>query len=537
MVAMKKQKTSNKDRISDLPEHLTHQILNYLPINDAAATAILSSSWKNLWLTLPCLRLTEGFYSIRQNNPTISHEQILNSVNNIYTRMSKCGVNYNNITLEELKLHIPILDLNPNTYYVSESLTTQVNNLLVRAVNDFRVKKLNFSIGQLDDYNSELNFTGTYLPISSLGSWKQDNITELKLRGCMLNSCVETRWSTVRCLCLRFVTINQRVLDSITSNCSVLESLKLEFIWGEHGIEMDVLHASCLKRLVTLCIVVGQKNLFKRIELDNPNLEHFEFDEQSGDDGSCVIHDLASSKGLIELNIVNAIITDEQLRMIISYSHFSKLRKLFLSRCDGLRNVQVSNSFLESIELIFIHSLCPVEEMETIDVPALQYLCTSPYIPRFKLHLKWYHRNEHNDSFEYENLIKFLGNFNVAGDTVNHLELQFTEILPSEVISYYVVPADIRQTISCSPLHSVKDLKINYVAYSWKEDDKFDGLIDGLLWLACPKTIIIKLFQQRDHVMVDSKELKEDVCSITGRIVILANELFQTDVGDIAYEK
>ncbi|XP_010666558.2 putative F-box/FBD/LRR-repeat protein At5g25850 [Beta vulgaris subsp. vulgaris] len=320
-----------KDRISKLPEHLICEILNHLFTHEAAATTFLSSSWKNLWLTLPHLTLAESFFgnSIK-HIPKISNEQLLSSVDHLLTRRSKWGVHNYNITLEKLILHIPTLDLNliiDNN--IPESLTCVVNNLLVRAVNEFRVEKLDFSIGESNDYSSEPKFEGTHLPIS-LCSWKLDNITDMKLRGCMLNSFVETRWSTLRCLCLRFVTINQRVLDSITSNCTVLESLKLEFIRGEHGIERDVLHASCLKRLVTLCIVVAQKNLFKKIELDNPKLEHFEFDEQSGDDGSCFIHDLASSKGLIELNIVNAIISHQQLRRIITHSYFSKLRKLFL---------------------------------------------------------------------------------------------------------------------------------------------------------------------------------------------------------------
>ncbi|XP_010666552.2 F-box protein At1g60400-like [Beta vulgaris subsp. vulgaris] len=333
-----------QDRISELPEHLRCEILNHLFTHEAAATTILSSSWKNLWLTLPHLRLAESFFgnSIK-HIPKISNEQLLNSVDHLLTRRCK-------FTLEELTLHIPTLDLNLMIYDVPESLTCMVNNLLVRVVNEFRVKKLDFSIGESNDYCSEPKFEGTHLPIS-LGSWKQDNVTELKLRGCMFTSFVETRWCTLRCLSLRFVTINQRVLDSITSNCSVLESLKLEFIWGEHGIEMDVLHASCLKRLVTLCIVVAQKNLFKKIELDNPKLEHFEFDEQSGEDGSCVIHDLASSKGLIELNIVNAIITVAQLRRIISSSYFSKLRKLFVSRCDTSKHDDEAVQFFNTARM------------------------------------------------------------------------------------------------------------------------------------------------------------------------------------------
>ncbi|RZC90343.1 hypothetical protein C5167_031055 [Papaver somniferum] len=47
------------DRISELPESITHHILSFLPIKRAASTTILSKRWNNLWLSLPVLDFTE----------------------------------------------------------------------------------------------------------------------------------------------------------------------------------------------------------------------------------------------------------------------------------------------------------------------------------------------------------------------------------------------------------------------------------------------------------------------------------------------
>ncbi|XP_021769459.1 F-box/FBD/LRR-repeat protein At2g04230-like [Chenopodium quinoa] len=189
-VAMEKD-TINEDRISELPEHIRHHIISYLFSKEAAATAILSRSWKNLWLTLPCLRLEESFFSIfeHQNQSSdhseiISHQQfLLNKVDDIFTRRSKCTSNGEIMILEELKLHIPTLNLTNTTYKISESLVCLVNKLILRALNEFRVKKLNFSIGNWKDYHYE-SFDGTNLPISCLTSWDHQVIlTELKRGG------------------------------------------------------------------------------------------------------------------------------------------------------------------------------------------------------------------------------------------------------------------------------------------------------------------------------------------------------------------
>ena len=51
------------DRISNLPVNLKDLILERLPLHDAARTAVLSKSWRNVWETHPVLVFDDVFFS------------------------------------------------------------------------------------------------------------------------------------------------------------------------------------------------------------------------------------------------------------------------------------------------------------------------------------------------------------------------------------------------------------------------------------------------------------------------------------------
>jgi hypothetical protein len=48
-----------EDRISNLPDGILHHILSFLPVKSIAQASVLSTRWKYLWATLPCLDFSE----------------------------------------------------------------------------------------------------------------------------------------------------------------------------------------------------------------------------------------------------------------------------------------------------------------------------------------------------------------------------------------------------------------------------------------------------------------------------------------------
>ncbi|XP_031121046.1 uncharacterized protein LOC116024294 [Ipomoea triloba] len=53
---------AGEDRISELPVGILDNILGFLPIQEAARTVILSSSWKDIWFSLTKLNCCHGFF-------------------------------------------------------------------------------------------------------------------------------------------------------------------------------------------------------------------------------------------------------------------------------------------------------------------------------------------------------------------------------------------------------------------------------------------------------------------------------------------
>ncbi|KAJ4915708.1 FBD-associated F-box protein [Raphanus sativus] len=60
-----------RDRISELPECLITKILSYLPTKHSVKTSVLSTRWKNLWLTVPSLDLNRADFRYREEGHVV----------------------------------------------------------------------------------------------------------------------------------------------------------------------------------------------------------------------------------------------------------------------------------------------------------------------------------------------------------------------------------------------------------------------------------------------------------------------------------
>ncbi|KAJ9558782.1 hypothetical protein OSB04_013396 [Centaurea solstitialis] len=94
---------AEKDRISDLPQHLIGSILERLPIEDAIRTSILSKSWRYRWTTITVLLFDEQFSKKFVENEAFGRNGFIRIVNDVLM--------LHNGPISKFSLHIPRIDL------------------------------------------------------------------------------------------------------------------------------------------------------------------------------------------------------------------------------------------------------------------------------------------------------------------------------------------------------------------------------------------------------------------------------------------
>ncbi|CAF2082977.1 unnamed protein product [Brassica napus] len=90
------------DRISELPEPLLTHILSYLPTKHSVKTSVLSTRWKNLWLSVPSLDLNCDDFPYREDEVVLSFFDRLLEFNPDL-RLLKLKVKCGNFEIEGLK--------------------------------------------------------------------------------------------------------------------------------------------------------------------------------------------------------------------------------------------------------------------------------------------------------------------------------------------------------------------------------------------------------------------------------------------------
>ncbi|KAJ1279408.1 hypothetical protein BS78_04G154200 [Paspalum vaginatum] len=71
----------NSDRISGLPEELRSKIISYLNAEEAVRTSILSSIWKDMWMIMPQILLSdESCFGYTESSPEIARSKFITLV-------------------------------------------------------------------------------------------------------------------------------------------------------------------------------------------------------------------------------------------------------------------------------------------------------------------------------------------------------------------------------------------------------------------------------------------------------------------------
>jgi len=179
-----------KDRISDLPDPLLHQILSLLPTKDAAATTILSKRWNPLFLSQLMLRFDDHSFT---------------------DHFAFRKFFYSFISMRDKSLPIFSFHLNCRYSFIHNN---DFNNL-VYAVITSRVENLSINL---------CHFTQTTLPSFILTT---KTLTSLKLKRVTLKEVTFVDLPSLKVLHLEFVTFKcPEYFIKLLSGCPILEELE-----------------------------------------------------------------------------------------------------------------------------------------------------------------------------------------------------------------------------------------------------------------------------------------------------------------------
>ncbi|KMT08378.1 hypothetical protein BVRB_6g140570 [Beta vulgaris subsp. vulgaris] len=220
-----------RDLLSDLPLSISEIILTMLPIRDAVRMSTLSTKWRYRWASLPQLIFCENCVS-PSSDKSVLEKRLIKFITH--------ALLLHNGPIHKFKICTSLLQSCPDIDQW----------LLVLSRND--VRELTLELGD-----------GEWFRVPSC-LFSFNKLTLLELCRCELDLPVGFKGF----LCLRTLTLNQvlvspEAIESLITNCPLLESLTLSYY---DGLDLNI----CAPNLKYLCL----EGEFKEICLDdNPMLE------------------------------------------------------------------------------------------------------------------------------------------------------------------------------------------------------------------------------------------------------------------------
>lgn len=331
------QNVDSADRISQLPDHIIHQILASVRCKkDVARTCILSKRWRDIWTSFDNLVFDQRNFVSQESQEVFR--------NYVYTTMQS-RVDQN-VYIQKFTLHL--------TYYnpgEGDHVDGWINAAIGRNITDL---DLHLPIRRRKPYN---------LPETVFAA---KSITSLRVYGCRLGTCSDIKVSQLQKLCLGELKVDEQMIENLISSCPLIEDFRLIYCSGLKTLELSNLPK--LKR-VDLHFCRG----LKKVELLAPSLEIFWY--QGKKSVPCKIN-LSECRSLKSLTLEDATLKDEQIQTHLS--SFPLLESLELRKCN-VKNITISGFRLK--KLIFRDCRRLVEaDIDTPNLLSLEYKgCKMPF--------------------------------------------------------------------------------------------------------------------------------------------------------------
>ncbi|XP_031249312.1 FBD-associated F-box protein At1g66310-like [Pistacia vera] len=495
--------------ISDLPEHIIHNVLSLLSTKDAARTTVLSKRFRLAWTSFPIIDL--DFTEFRNN---IAIDQFLDFVRDSLQRRAPniCVEKFRLLVVlrsmeadnridgaisyaiehkvKELDLHLLHTNNFNDLYYKLPSVLFSVDSVKVLKLKGFNLETLDLEKFPLIEELSLISCAGLnnlrvsngqlkILEVKSCGGLLQIDISKSNLRSFSFTGKHSGGGEYENC------QINPADCHSLT-NLAIRGAPKITSEWFDNYVSkltlLENLILSECKRLKKIYIpnpevkVVEIKRcaVLGKIEIVAQNVQSFVYFGQSR---PCQIK-ITACRLLRNLQLYGANVEARWIEERLS--QLPLLESLRLCYCDMLRTLEVSHEQLKSFQLIN----CSILEKAVIYAPNLIYFRYEGKVLKSPLSVDSPHleaeltvdsgRYITSSDEWYNKLRNFLGYF-------DHCKLLILNCIPRRNLypTFLIFPEDLRDTL-LPPLFDVKHLKVKIEA----QLKDIISLVDGLLWLS-----------------------------------------------------
>ncbi|KAJ4718676.1 F-box domain containing protein [Melia azedarach] len=437
-----KRRIDRMDRISSLPQPLLQHIMSYLPFKQVVQTSVLSTVWRQAWLTFPVLEFDEFRMGVKIRP---YWEQILQ-----IRRRNMVGVR---------KITLKTFSRTGDSEWADRCASYAIEN---------NVQDLALEVNQIQSvwHNQRFQSVRYSLPPIVLCS---KSIDVLKLGGCKLELPRSDLKLSLRKLCLQNVYADDQVINNVFLGCGLIEDLEVNLCQGFKSLKL--LGLAKLRNI--------------RLE-DNDELEQLEIDALNANSVLSVSgttpYILDICKNLTSLYLSNSsFITDEWLCSNIS--RLPLLEKLFICQCSNVEHMKISSCHLKYLDIYDCRKLVEVA-IETPNLSIFRYtgdvisFSSGAAMTLSEAHLCFFTNKIRNFIRPSKNIqwyvkyIKLLSMFRQS-QVVN---------LQSDCLEHWHFPRELRQILT-PPFSGVKHFKFGaglLLSFNYP----LARVVDSLLWIS-----------------------------------------------------
>ncbi|XP_015386752.1 F-box/LRR-repeat protein At4g14103 isoform X3 [Citrus sinensis] len=242
------------DRISSLPDEILCHILSFLPIKCAVQTCILSSRWKHLWTSLPCLCFDDSLW-FKDKRPGESTQDVLTRFANFVNKV----LLFHSADINKFSVHCS----EPNIYLTDlPPLKSWVSSAIERNVGDIELNHVYVDVLiELPD---------------NICTCKTLEMLKLKLDFDFKIPTSRICFPSLKCLHAEmYYPHSTCITEKLFTICPVLEDLLIEIhLEDKHSVTNLNISSLTLKRLTLSLEKVLFSNTKHQVMIRAPNLEH-----------------------------------------------------------------------------------------------------------------------------------------------------------------------------------------------------------------------------------------------------------------------